>query len=62
MNGYEAVSVPFLIREENQEELPLILSVQGMMDWLKKNANDFYGILYSISSEWTIKLKEKLRE
>ena len=32
MNGYEAVSVPFLIREENQEELPLILSVQGMMD------------------------------
>lgn len=63
MNGYEAVSVPFLNREENQEELPLILSVQDIDRLTKEECQRFlrgYGIQFHPNE--TIKLKEKLRE
>ena len=63
MNGYEAVSVPFLNREENQEELPLILSVQDIDGLTKEECQRFLrGYNIEFHPNETIKLKEKLRE
>lgn len=63
MNGYEAVSVPFLNREENQEELPLILSVQDIDRLTKEECQRFLtGYYIQFHPNETIKLKEKLRE
>ena len=63
MNGYEAVKVPFLKREENQEELPQILSVQDIDGLTQEECKRFlrgYGIQFHPNE--TIKLKEKLRD
>ena len=63
MNGYEAVSVPFLNSEENQEVLPLILSVQDIDGLTKEECQRFLrGYDIQFHPNETIKLKEKLRE
>lgn len=63
IRGYNADSVPFLNKEENQEELPPILSVQDF-DRLNKQQCQKYlrGYNTLFHSNETTRLKEKLRD
>jgi len=61
--GYDAVSVPFLNREENQEELPSILCVQDIDRLTKEQCQKYLrGYNVQFHSNETIKLKERLRD
>ncbi|CUM49595.1 unnamed protein product [Debaryomyces tyrocola] len=63
MFGYDAVSVPFLNREENQEELPPVLSVQDIDGLTKEQCQKYlrgYNVEFHLNE--TIKLKERLRD
>ena len=63
MFGYDAVSVPFLNREENQEELPPVLSVQDIDGLTKEQCQKYlrgYNVGFHLNE--TIKLKERLRD
>ncbi|KRZ98478.1 uncharacterized protein AC631_05765 [Debaryomyces fabryi] len=61
--GYDAVSVPFLNREENQEELPPVLSVQDIDRLTKEQCQKYLrGYNVQFHPNETIKLKERLRD
>lgn len=63
MFGYDAVSVPFLNREENQEELPPVLSVQDIDGLTKEQCQKYLrGYNVEFHPNETIKLKERLRD
>lgn len=61
--GYSAVSVPFLNRDEDLEELPSILSVEEI-DRLSKQECQIYLRSYNVlfHPNETVKLKERLRD
>lgn len=61
--GYNADNVPFLNKNENQEELPPILSVQDIDRLTKQQCQKYlrgYNILFHLNE--TTRLKEKLRD
>ncbi|CUM55290.1 uncharacterized protein AC631_05908 [Debaryomyces fabryi] len=61
--GYDAVSVPFLNREENQEELPPVLSVQDIDRLTKEQCQKYLrGYNVQFHPNETTKLKERLRD
>ena len=62
-DSYDAVSIPFLNTEENQEELPPILSVHDI-DRLNKEQCQKYlnGYRVMFHPNETVKLKERLRD
>lgn len=63
MSAYEAISVPFLDREVNQEELPPILSVENIDRLTKEECQSYLkGYKVQFHPNETVKLKERLRD
>jgi hypothetical protein len=63
MGAHEAISVPFLDREINQEELPPILSVENIDRLTKEQCQNYLmGYKVQFHPNETVKLKERLRD
>ncbi|CAG89999.1 DEHA2G00506p [Debaryomyces hansenii CBS767] len=63
MGAHEAISVPFLDREINQEELPPILSVENINRLTKEQCQNYLmGYKVQFHPNETVKLKEMLRD
>lgn len=63
MGAHEAISVPFLDREINQEELPPILSVENIDRLTKEQCQKYLrGYKVQFHPNETVKLKERLRD
>lgn len=63
MGAHEALSVPFLDRGMNQEELPPISSVENIDRLAKEQCQNYLrGYKVQFHSNETVKLKERLRD